>query len=92
VNIPVPSELVEAVAERATELVLAELAELHGPAAGESPFLSVAEAAAYLRAPRQRIYDLCSSGRLERVKDGTRTLIRRSDLDAHLNGGKRRQE
>jgi excisionase family DNA binding protein len=90
VNIPVPPELVEAVAERAAQLVLAELAV--SPASQESPFLSVDEAAAYLRAPRQRIYDLCSSGRLERVKDGTRTLIRRSDLDAHLNGGERRRQ
>lgn len=36
---------------------------------------------------RQRVDDLLSSGRLERVKDGSRTLIRRSDLDAYLDNG-----
>jgi hypothetical protein len=33
---------------------------------------------------RQRVDDLLSARRLERVKDGGRTLIRRSDLDRHL--------
>ena len=38
-------------------------------------------------ANRQRVDDLLSSGRLERVKDGARTLIRRSDLHAYLGDG-----
>jgi excisionase family DNA binding protein len=91
VELTVTEELVEAIAQRAAELVLAELADLRGPAAEEPPLLSVEEAADFLRADRQRVYDLCSSGRLERVKDGARTLIRRSDLEAHLNGGQRRR-
>jgi excisionase family DNA binding protein len=57
-----------------------------------SPFLTIREAAELLRCPRQRVDDLLSARRLERVKDGARTLIRRSDLDAYLlNGGNRRR-
>jgi excisionase family DNA binding protein len=50
----------------------------------ESPYLTVREAAAYIRASPQRIYDLLSSRRLSKYKDGARVLIRRSDLDQHL--------
>jgi excisionase family DNA binding protein len=49
-----------------------------------SPYLTVAEAAAYLRASRQRVYDLLSSRRLSRHKDGARVLISRAELDAYL--------
>lgn len=49
-----------------------------------SPFLTVAEAAVYLRASRQRVYDLLSSRRLPKYRDGARVLIRRADLDAYL--------
>jgi excisionase family DNA binding protein len=72
--------LVEAVAERAAELVLERL-ELR-PA---SPYLSVDEAAEYLRCSKQRIYDLLSSGRLTRLKDGSRVLQLRSELDQHVS-------
>lgn len=50
-----------------------------------SPFLTVAEAAVYLRASRQRVYDLLSSRRLPKHRDGARVLIRRADLDAYLD-------
>ena len=49
------------------------------------PVETVAEAAEYLRCKPQRIYDLRSSGRLPRHGDGSRVLIRRADLDAHLD-------
>jgi excisionase family DNA binding protein len=49
-----------------------------------SPYLTVAQAAEYLQASRQRIYDLLSARRLPKYKDGSRVLIRRDDLDAHL--------
>jgi excisionase family DNA binding protein len=52
-----------------------------------SPYMTIVEAADYLRCSRQRVDDLLSSRRLARVKDGARTLIRRTDLDAYLNGG-----
>jgi excisionase family DNA binding protein len=50
----------------------------------ESPYLTVREAATYIRARPQRICDLLSSRRLSKYKDGTRVLIRRSDLDDYL--------
>jgi excisionase family DNA binding protein len=49
-----------------------------------SPYLTVAEAAAYIKASRQRVYDLLSSRRLSRRKDGARVLISRAELDAYL--------
>ena len=50
-------------------------------------FLNVQEAAELLRCDRQRVYDLVSSGRLTRLKNGTRVLVRRAEIEAHLNGG-----
>ena len=68
----------EAIAARVAEL-------LSAPApATASPFLTVAEAAAYMRCGKQRVYDLVSEGRLPRVKDGARLLLRCADLDAYL--------
>lgn len=54
------------------------------PAATPSPFLDVDEAAAYLRAGRQRIYDLTHAGSLDACRDGRRLLFRREQLDAYL--------
>jgi excisionase family DNA binding protein len=76
-----PDAILEAVAERAAELVLERLG---APLATESEFLSVDEAAGILRASKQRVYDLLSDGRLERFKDGSRVLVRRADVVAHL--------
>jgi excisionase family DNA binding protein len=54
-----------------------------------SPYMSVVEAAEYLRCSRQRIDDLLSQRKLRRVKDGRRTLISRSELEAYLATGER---
>ena len=51
-----------------------------------SLYLSVAEAAEHLRAKPHRVYDLLSAGRLTRFKDGSRVLVSRAELDAHLSG------
>jgi len=80
-RLELPDALLETVAKRAAELVLERL-ETPSPAASE--FLSVAEAAEVLRAKPQRVYDLLSDGRLERFKDGSRVLVRRADVVAHL--------
>jgi excisionase family DNA binding protein len=79
-SLPLPPEFLEAVAERAAA-ILAERQVEQAPAA---PYLTVAEAAEYLRATPKRIYDLTGQRRLPFVKDGTRTLLRRADLDAYL--------
>jgi excisionase family DNA binding protein len=52
-----------------------------------SPYMTVPEAAEYLRCTRQRIYDLLSARRLRRFKDGSRVLISRAELDEHLARG-----
>jgi hypothetical protein len=74
VTLTVPDRLVERIAERAAEIALARLAPTARLA---SPFLSVAEAAAYLRAKPQRVYDLLSAGRLTRfiVRDYDGLLV-----------------
>jgi excisionase family DNA binding protein len=87
VALTLPSEALELIARRAAELVLERLKEV---SVGGSPFLSVAEAADYLRAKsRQRVYDLLSAGRLTRYKDGRRVLVSRAELDAYLTGAGR---
>ncbi len=80
-RVELPDSVLETVAARAAELVLERL-ETPSPAASE--FLTVAEAAELLRAKPQRVYDLLSDGRLERFKDGSRVLVRRADVAAHL--------
>jgi excisionase family DNA binding protein len=78
-----PDELVASIAER----VAALLEERQCPTGDSSPWLTVAEAAEYLRCDRQRIYDLKSSGRIVSAQDGTRPLFHRAVLDAYLTGG-----
>ncbi|MCK9251035.1 MAG: helix-turn-helix domain-containing protein [Solirubrobacteraceae bacterium] len=74
---------------RADPALAAELATLVASYLPTSPvvdsdLLSVADAAEYLRCGRQRIYNLVSEHRIAYLKDGSRVLIRRSDLDAYL--------
>lgn len=89
----IPEELVEAIAQRAADLVLEQLE--HATAGPE--FLTPGEAADLLRSSRQRVYDLLSSGLLRRYKDGSRVLVRRSEVLAYLGvesalpGGDRRR-
>jgi excisionase family DNA binding protein len=81
----VPGEVVEQIAQRAAAIVV----EHEAPSA--SPWLTVGEAAEYLRCPKSRVYSLVSARRIPFVKDGSRTLFSRGELDAwlHNGGGKR---
>jgi excisionase family DNA binding protein len=79
--VELPGDVVELVAERAAEIVLERL---NAQPVTQSEFLSVGEAAELLRCKPQRVYDLLSAGQLERFKDGSRVLVRRADLVAHL--------
>jgi excisionase family DNA binding protein len=81
--VELPDELLERIARRAAELVLERLGG-QNDARELSEFLTVPEAADLLRAKPQRVYDLVSSGQLERFKDGSRVLVRRADVVAHL--------
>jgi len=74
--LPFPPEVIDAIAELVLERVRAELA----PTQPVPPLLSVDEAAELIRAKRLRIYDLLSSGRLTRHKDGSRVLVSREEL------------
>ena len=77
-----PAEMVEAIAARAAELVLERLPS-STPA---SEYLTVAETAELLRSEKHRVYDLLSSRRLTRFKDGTRVLVSRAEVVAYLSG------
>lgn len=72
-------DLLEVIAERVAELLAKQ-----APAAEPDPYLTVDQAAEYLACKPKRIYDLCSQHRVDCLKDGSRTLLRRADLDAYL--------
>jgi excisionase family DNA binding protein len=82
VRFELSADVVEAIAERAAEIVLERVAT----SAAASPYMTVPEAAEFLRAKRQRVDDLLSSGRLSRFKDGSRTLVSRAELEAYVEG------
>lgn len=52
-----------------------------------SPYLTVEEAAEYLRCKRGRIDKLTSMGALRKYKEGGRVLLRRDELDAFVRAG-----
>ena len=79
-RVELTGDQLEQIARRAAQLVLGHL-----PAASpESPYLNIVETARYLRTSRQRVDDLLSARRLTRIKDGNRTLIARTELEAYL--------
>ncbi|TBB25210.1 DNA-binding protein [Rhizobium ruizarguesonis] len=51
----------------------------------EMPVLSIDEAASYIRASREHIYNLIRRGELTSVRAGHRRLIRRVDIDKMLD-------
>ena len=62
---------------------------MSGPQDGRRPeFLTIPEAEDSLWANRQRVDDLLSQGGLRRYKDGSRMLVERAQLEAHLVGGR----
>ncbi len=86
-TIEVPDELVEAIAAKVAALLAAETGEARVANQPDPPdrLLTVAEAAEYLRAKPQRIYDLIQQRRLEVERDGKRVLIRKAVIDRYLN-------
>jgi excisionase family DNA binding protein len=87
-SLGVPAELIEAIAERAAEI----LAERQGePVDAGGGYLDVAGAAAFLACPTGRIYSLVSAGRIPHHRDGSRLLFDRAELREYvLAGGARR--
>jgi len=82
-NLAVPPELVDAIAERVVDL----LAERSPAQAEPTPWLDVGAAACYLACETHRIYDLVSARRLRCARDGRRLLFRREWLDDALVDG-----
>jgi excisionase family DNA binding protein len=80
--VELPEELVEAMAQRAAELVLEQ--------APEEPdeWLTTQGAADYLKCGRRRIFNLVSEGRIPVHREGARLLFKRSELDAWITSGR----
>ena len=78
-HVPTAEEFA-ALAERVANLE--RLAASAGPE--PSPYMTIREAAEFLRCSRQRVDDLLSQRRLTRHKDGARTLIGRNEIEAYL--------
>jgi excisionase family DNA binding protein len=71
--------------EAALAAIAAALADREpASATPPSPYMTIREAAAYLRCSRQRVDDLLSQRRLRRHKDGARTLVRREEVERYL--------
>jgi excisionase family DNA binding protein len=81
VNLALPDEFVDAIAER-----VAELLANHESSQPEA-WIGVEEAADYLACPRSRIYALVSKRAIPHRKDGSRLLFRRSELDSFIENG-----
>jgi excisionase family DNA binding protein len=87
-SVPLTPEVVQQLAETLYGMLAERFAQAQQ--APQKKYLTVQEAADYIGVKRQRIYDLTSAGRLTRLKDGTRTLLDREEIDAYLRGEKRR--
>ncbi len=74
-----PPEALEAIAQRAADIVL-ERIETAAPAA----WLTVDEAAAYTRIPKQTLYKRTAARAIPHCKPGGKLLFKRDDLDAWL--------
>ena len=80
VEIPIPASFVEEIAQKAAEIVLAELATTEEPDA----WLTVMDAADYAAVSKGALYDAVASGRLVAGRVGRSIRIRRREVDAWL--------
>ena len=79
-----PAELVEAIAERAADLLADRVAR--GQQA-DTGYLDVGGAAEFLSCSASRIYALVSARRIPFHKDGSRVLFDRGELRDYVNHG-----
>ncbi|HEU4905533.1 MAG TPA: hypothetical protein VFT19_05395 [Solirubrobacterales bacterium] len=87
ISFDVGEELVERIARRAAEL----LAERPDEPAEDGWLRGAERIAAYIDAPRSRVYALASARRIPVHRDGSALIARRSELDRWLlSGGGRR--
>jgi excisionase family DNA binding protein len=86
-TIQVPETLLAALVELVEARVVERLSDAGIAHFSRRPeYLTPVEAAELLRCSRQRVYDLLSSGRLRRYKDGSRVLVARLEIVAYLSG------
>jgi excisionase family DNA binding protein len=75
-------EFVAAIAEFVALRVIDRLTPLlNDLTVSSTPWLTVADAADRLRAPKSRVYELLRTGRLASYRDGRRVLLRVEDVD-----------
>jgi excisionase family DNA binding protein len=72
--IPLGADLVHTLAERAAEIVLAQMED-------RPEYMGTEEIAAYLGWPKKRIDNLCCERRIPFHKDGGRRLFIRQEID-----------
>lgn len=77
IALSIPEELVEAIAERAAEIVL----ERRREADAGSPWLSVADGAAYLSISERQLQRAITKGKITSTTIGRRRLLHRDELD-----------
>lgn len=82
-RLEIDEELIEQIAERAAELIgeRSHRKEVDGWLRGADKI------AAYIDAPRSRVYALVSARRIPVHHDGSALIARRSELDEWLEGG-----
>ncbi|SRR6266540_7161102 len=76
-------ELAERIARRLVQLEREQ--ESGSTAEGESPWMAIERAVAYLDLPKQRLYRLTASGEIPHYKQEGRLLFHRAELDAWLS-------
>jgi excisionase family DNA binding protein len=87
---PLAAALLEELRPHLSELVAAEVGRaLERERRSASPWMTVDEAADYLRATRQHVYDLRSAGTLTAHREGARALVSRVEVEALVNVGQR---
>lgn len=82
-TLPVPDRIVQAIAERTAQLVVAEL---DAATRAESPWLDFEAAMRYLGFSRDRLYKLTAARAIpfRKKQDGQRLLFHRDELDYWL--------
>jgi hypothetical protein len=84
-SLPIPDEFVEAIAERAAELIERQAGPEDGWLRGAGRI------ARYIDAPPSRVYALASARRIHVHRDGSSLIAHRSELDEWVrNGGGKR--
>ncbi len=83
-NLQIPDDLIEALAERIADKLSGSLPSQPKP---QTPWLTASEAATYIGCGKRRIYDLAGANRIPLHREGSRLLFRRDELDGWIVSG-----